>query len=442
MTLDMTRGKPAGLLIRFALPMIFSSLLQQLYTMCDSMIVGRLLGTNAFAAVGSASYLHWFPLSMLLGATAGFGVALSQRFGAKDEEGLRSCFAASIVLTMVIGGVFTLLGTTLLEPLLLLVDTPRELMPHSISYIRVLWAGLLLTAALNILSAALRATGDSRTPFIALIISTIINIALDYVLIAGAGMGADGAALATVLSQAAAAAWCLRAVARMHLLPARRHYRLQRAQVLELLRLGMPQLLSQGVIATGEMAVLSAINSFGVAFVTGNTAARRYFSLFNVVGGALESAVGTFVGQNWGANERKRAAVGTRTAVAMGLSSSVTIAALIMLGAPALIRLFIPDGGMDALRIGIDALRAEVLFLPALYLLCEHRASIQGMGNAFIPMVSGFLELALRIAAAQVMPALFGSAGLYFTDAVTWTVTAVMLIISYRVIIRRSLRGC
>lgn len=441
MTLDMTRGRPAGLLVRFALPLVFSSLLQQLYTMCDSLIVGRLLGTDAFAAIGSAAYLHWFALSMLLGATGGFGVALAQRFGAKDEEGFSRFFGASIVLTLIIGAIMTALGMGFIHPLLQLLGTPAELLDYALEYVYVLWGGLIVTASLNILTAALRAMGDSRTPFISLIVSTVLNIVLDFLLIAILGMGVGGAALATVLAETMAAAWCLMGIIRARALPAKRNYALPRRETRELLRLGMPQLLSQGVISTGELAVLKAINVYGVVFVTGNTAARRYFSLFNIVGGALESGIGTYVGQNWGAGERKRVLEGTRTGVAMGLCSSITLAVLIGIGAPWLIRLFIPDGSAEALRIGVEALRAELLFLPALYMLCEHRAAIQGMGNAAIPMCAGFLELALRLAAAWLLPVIAGSRGLYFTDATTWTLTAIFLILSWHTVMKRKLRG-
>ncbi len=439
MTLDMTRGKPTRLLIIFAMPLILSSLLQQLYTMCDSVIVGRLLGTDAFAAVGSASYLNWFTLSMIIGASNGFGVALSQRFGAHDQEGYRRFFAAAFVLMIVIGALISTFGVVFLKNLLATLNTPPELLGHAVRYVRVLWSGLLLTALLNMLTAALRAAGDSRTPFISLVVSTVLNIALDFLLLGWFGMGVEGAALATVLSEGAAAAWCLLQILRLKLWPGKGMWRLRLQEIRELLRLGIPPLLSQGVIATGELAVLAAINSFGVVYVTGTTAARRYFSLFNVVGTGLEGALATFTGQNWGAGQKLRIVQGTRAAVTMGATSSVIIAVAIMLTAKWLIGVFIPASSAEALRIGTEALCAEVLFLPALYLLCEYRASIQGMGNAVLPMLSGFLELALRLIAAWLLPIIAGSVGLYFTDAVTWTVTAVMLAVSYYVLRRKHL---
>ncbi|MEG2701237.1 MAG: MATE family efflux transporter, partial [Clostridia bacterium] len=165
MTLDMTKGRPTRLLLRFALPLMLSFMLQQLYTMCDSMIVGQLLGSEAFAAIGSSAYLNWFPLSMLIGLTQGFGVVLGQRFGAKDHEGFRRAFAMSTLLALAVSLLQTGVGVGLLYPFLHMLKTPTELMEHTAAYLRVLWLGLALSGFYNVLATALRALGDSRTPF-------------------------------------------------------------------------------------------------------------------------------------------------------------------------------------------------------------------------------------------------------------------------------------
>ena len=439
MTLDMTRGRPFGLLLRFALPLMLSALLQQLYTLCDSMIIGQLLGTEAFAAIGSVSYLHWFPLSMIMGCTLGFGVALSQRFGAKDAPGFRTHFAAGMLLTAFVGATLTVFCGSCVMPLLKMINTPGELLEYSAAYLRVLWlGGMLAIAAFNMLICALRAMGDSRTPFYALILSTLVNIVLDYLFIAVFDMGVEGAALATVAAQVAAAGFCLRALLLIEaFVPRGEEWRPRWPVVREMLRLGVPPLLSNSVIATGELAVLSAINAFGVVFVTGMTASRRYFELLNIVGGGMEGATATFVGQNTGAGEKERVVNGTRVAVMTDLAAAAITGVAVWIFARPLILLFIPHGTPDMIRIGVDSLRVQAVVVVALYMLCTHRAAIQGSGNAIIPMLSGFLELALRLAAAWLMPLLFGSVGLFFTDAVTWTVTALMLIVSYHVIRRR-----
>lgn len=432
MTLDMTRGKPLGCMLRFALPLVISSLLQQMYTLCDSVIVGRLLGTLAFTATGSAAYLNWFLLSMVTGATHGFGVPLSQRFGAKQEEAFRRFLGCALVLSLIIGIVFSLGGVLLIEELLAMIHTPVELMALTARYTRVLWAGFWITALMNMFTSALMAMGDSRTPLTALAISSFVNIVLDLIFIGRLQLDVEGAALATLIAQFCAALWSFRGLIRVRqLMPRRQDFRMRRDVLQELLRMGVPRVISGAVISSGEMLVQAAINSCGVIFVTGMTAARRYFNLVNVIGGALEGSLITFVGQNYGAGEHDRIVRGTRSAVTLGFTTSVATGALVWLLAEPMIRFFVPDGSGEVIRVGILALRIQAVFLWSLYLLCEFRASIQGMGNVLIPTLSGFLELVLRIVCALGLPLLIGKEGLYFTDIAAWVPTMTMLIISY-----------
>ena len=432
MTLDMTQGKPAKLLIRFALPLILSSLMQQLYTMCDSVIVGRLLGTFAFTATGSASYLNWFPTGMLLGAINGFGVTLSQRFGARKYEEFRHFCGNAMLLGLSLGLLLAVLGTTFAEALLAGLNTPPELLDIAARYIRVLWMGFVITALLNLFNTSLMAMGDSRTSLLALAISSVVNIVLDVIFIRWFHWDVEGAALATVVSQAAAAVPGYLTLRKTEIgLPKPCHFHPRKYVIKELIRMGLPQLLSNGVIASGELVVMSVVNSCGVVFVTGLTAARRYFSLTNIVGSALEGSLVTYVGQNYGAHQYNRIRQGARTAFTIGASAAVLTGLIVYLFAEPMIQFFIPDGSAESVRIGMQALRVQAVFLIFLYMLCEHRAAIQGMGNAIIPMCSGFLELAVRIIYALTIPAWLGANSLYFTDAVTWVPTTLMLVICY-----------
>lgn len=441
MALDMTRGKPLRLIVRFALPLMLSSMLQQLYTMCDSVIVGRLIGTEAFAAIGSSSFLQWFLTSMLIGLSQGFGVVFAQRYGAKDHAGFRRAFAMGLTVVLIVAAILTGAGLALLQPFLRLLRTPGELWPYMAAYLRVMWMGLALTGLYNVCASALRALGDSRSPFIALVIATALNIALDILFLAAFGMGVEGAALATLIAQACALGYCLLSLRHLSFaMPRREDWRPERATLRELLRLGVPPMLSFSVISTGELAMQRAVNSYGVIFVTGMTASQRYFSLLNIIGSALEGAVATFVGQNAGAKQTERIVSGTRTAVWLGVVSSMITSALVMLFRKDLILLFVPASNAQAVQIGMDALFVEATFLVSLYMLCLHRAALQGMGNALIPMLSGFMELALRLLwVLWAAPNLVGREGLYFTDSVTWIGTAILLMTAYYVTRRRMI---
>lgn len=438
MPLDMTSGKPARLLLKFAFPLMLSQLLQQCYSLCDTLIVGRFLGAVALTATGSAGALSWFPQNLVCCAIYAYGVALSHRFGAKDPDGFRRCFAGSAVLTVTLGVIVTLVGSLFAEDFLVLLDTPAELLPQATTYLRILWIGFLVTALMNLFSSALTSIGDSKTPLVSLAISSVVNILLDIIFLAWLDMGIGGAALATVLAQVFAAGWnLLQLIRKRDVLPQTRHFRLQRQVMKELLRLSLPQMLSSAVINSGGLLVQRIINGHGVDFVMGLNAAGRIFSTLYVVGYGLELAVLTYTGQNWGAGKPDRIRAGTRFSVVLGFASSALIGIVVALLAEPLVRFLITDASDETIRIGAEALRIQSLFLPSMYLLCEFRAAIQGMGNVVYPMLSGFSELAMRIGASLLLPLIMGRAGLYFVDAAAWIPTMGLMIVGYIAVLRR-----
>ena len=207
-TMDMTKGRITPQLIRFGIPLMLSSVLQQMYSLCDSLVVGRLIGVETFAAVGAASFLSGLPLSMLLGMSHGFGVTLSQRFGAGDRAGLKCAAVLAALLGLAVAVVLSVAGIVFLGPLLAAMQTPAEMLEPATRYLRVIFFGMGLSALYNVAASLLRAAGDSRTPLVALVVSTLLNIALDYILVAFVGIGVEGVALATVLAQLASLAIC------------------------------------------------------------------------------------------------------------------------------------------------------------------------------------------------------------------------------------------
>ena len=432
MAMDMTKGKPIKLLITFALPLMLSSILQQLYSVCDSIMVERLIGEQAFAAIGSASYLDWFPLSMIIGLTQGFGVVLATRRGAKDKAGLRRAFAMSLTLASGVAVGITIFGVSFLAPFLRLLKTPEALFSYTLSYLRVMWLGLIITAIQNVCDTMLRAMGDSRTPLISLILSTLLNVAIDILFLAVLRLGVAAAALSTLIAKAAGILFSLWRMKKADdVLPKREDFAPCKETAKTLLRFGLPPMFTFAVTATGELGVQAAFNLRGVFFVTGITAAKRYYTLMNIAGGSLEGSVATFVGQNTGAKQMNRVFDGTRTAVLLSFAASVFISATMIFFREPLIRFFLPASHSQVLKIGMDALRAEVLPLFALSFLCLHRAALQGMGHPLAPMLSGFMELALRFLSIWLLPLFFGNEGLYYIDAVTWIGTCLMLMAVY-----------
>lgn len=439
-TLDMTSGKPSTLLLKFAFPLMLSMLLQQCYNLCDSLLVGRFLGSVALTATGSAGGLSWIPQNLVCCAIYAYGVALSQRFGAKDMDGFRRYLAGAIVLTLFWGAVVTVVGTTCARHFLTLLNTPVEILGLTTQYLRIIWMGFLVTAVMNLSSTALMSMGDSRTPLVSLTISTVVNIVLDVVFLAWMGMDIGGAALATILAQVVAAGWNIRELIRKGFaLPGRQHFRLRWNIMKELLRLSLPQMLSSAIINSGGLVVTRITNSFGVVFVMGVNAAGRYFSMLNVVGYGLECAVLTYVGQNWGAARKDRIRSGVRFTAAMGFVTAAVSGIAVAFLAEPMIRFLLTDAPEETIRIGVESLRVSAMFLWSMYLMCEFRSAIQGMGNVVYPMLSGFSELIMRVAAALVLPMAFGRQGIYFVDASAWVPTMALMMVGYVSVLRKRM---
>ncbi len=440
-TQDMTLGSPAALMTRFALPIIGSYLFQQVYGLTDGFVVGRLIGVEAFAAVGATSFYSWMVLSMVFGFSQGFGVLFAQRFGAKDEDGIRKTGTTSLWLSAGIALLMTLAGALLARPVLVAVRTPAELLEDALVYLYWLLSGTVVVMGYNLAGCILRAFGDSSTPFRAVVVAGLTNMALDFLFVGGFHMGIAGAAIATVIAQALALGYCLWSLrSQREQLFAWKQRAFDLATVKELLRLGVPVAFSNGVISVGGLLVQNVINGYGTLFMAGMTAARRYFGLMEVAGAGLEGAVATYVGQNAGAGNLSRIKAGMRFARSAGMITSIAIAALIVVFAKPLIGLLVSSSdavqqGM-ILDVGRQALLAMAICMPGLYMLTMHRAAVQGMGNSLIPMLSGFVELVFRIACVLSAAGWLGVNGVYFAEGSGWVGAAILVICAYICVLR------
>ncbi len=440
-TRDMTRGKPLSLMVSFALPIIGSFVLQQLYTLVDAAVVGRLIGVSAFASVGAAGFYSWMVLDIILGLTQGFGALFAQRFGAKDETGLRKAVTMSGLLSLLVGAVLTVLGIGLARTVLIAMRTPQELLPDTLTYLYWLLGGTLISIAYNLVGSLLRALGDSKTPLYAVLAASVINIALDVLLVL-AGLGVAGVAIATVFSQLCATALCFRALGRVPVLRlSAQDFAPDKRTIGALLRMGGPLAFRNAVICVGGALVQRAINGYGVLFIAGTNATRRYYGLMEVLGAGIEGAAATFVGQNYGAGDVPRIREGMRGARRLAVVGSVTIAALVALLGRQLIGLLVvgtPEEIAAVVDIGYRNLLAAAACLPWLYMLTMHRAALQGMGRAFVPMLSGFVELAMRIVAVLALPPFIGVWGVYLADGIGWIAAAVLLVGTYAAVIGKE----
>ena len=436
---DMTVGKPIHLMIRFSLPLLLANVLQLLYTMTDSAVVGRMLGVKAFAEVGVTASFYWLILSVVISITQGFGTLFAQRFGAKDMDGLLRLFTTATILAAVLSVIIGCVSAVGSISALKLLNTPSELMDGASIYLHYLLGGLPITFAYNLLGAMLRALGDSKTPLHAMVFATVLNIVFDLVLVIPLGIA--GVAIATLLAQLVASIYCFLALRKTRIVKG--NLRWDFASAKELLRLGLPLGFRNAVIEVGALVVQWYVNNYGAEFVAGIAVAKQMYSLLLIACSAFEASCATFVAQNFGAKNYARVKRGVVDCLFMMLiSSAVTVAFTLLFGRWILSLLIKGESTQIAavLNIGMRQLNVLALGLPILCMLFLYRSALQGVGNALIPMLSGFLELAMRIMSVALLTPFWGEWGVFLSDVTGWIAAAGLLIVSYMVIVNKRLK--
>lgn len=442
---DMTQGKPASLIISFALPLMFGNVFQQLYTVVDTMVVGKALGVSALAAIGAADWLNWMMLGVIQGLTQGFAILMAQRFGAKEEEKLRQTVGLSAVLSVLCAAVLMLIGQLAVGPVLTLLQTPAAIQPDSALYLRIVFMGVPVVMGYNLLACILRSLGDGRTPLMAMVVASMVNIGLDLLFVLVFGWGIAGAAAATVLAQVFSGLYCYWHVRKIRILAMKKsHFAWNGRRAWKLLKLGFPMAFQNGIISVGGMIVQSVVNGVGVLFIAGFTATNKLYGILEIAATSYGYAMITYAGQNLGAGNMDRIRRGQRAAVGIALITSVLIAAVMLLFGKWILSAFIsgtPEEVEQTLQVAYYYLAVMSLFLPVLYVLHVTRACIQGMGNTVLPMASGIAEFFMRTGAALLLPLLVGSEGIFFAEILAWTGADCILIPSYFITIRRCERN-
>ena len=434
-TRDMTTGSPTRHLILFCLPIMAGNAFQQLYSLVDSFVVGQ-VSVDALTAVASAGWLDWLVLSLAVGLAQGFGIQVAQSFGAADYDELHRAVGQSILLSVVTVAVVETIAQLFLWPTLVALEMPQQTIRMTESYLRIIFAGLPLVMGFNLFSGFLRAVGNSTTPLLAMVAASITNIVLDILFVMGLGWSVQGAAIATMCGQCLSCIVCLVAVIRTPVMRIhRRDLHLDGKMCLRLLKLGTPIAFQNLIISIGGLALQRVVNSFRYAFVAGFNAASRLVGLIELAGSSLGNAVGTFAGQNLGAGRIDRVKLGMRRAAQLAVLIGVIVAAVMILFGEGLLSLFITDSDpvkvAETLDVAYLYLVVMSLGLPMLYLLFGYRTTLQGIGDTFIPMISGVVELLMRFLCAVVLPLFMGEWGIYLSEIAAWVGAAVLLIWGY-----------
>ncbi len=441
---SMTEGKPSSLIFSFAVSMTAGNIFQQLYTVVDTMIVGKKLGVTALAAIGASDWINWMIISMIQGLAQGFGIMMAQQFGANQLKSLRKSIGNAALLALFTSILLVFIGQRGLLPLLHILDTPETIISGALLYTRIMFMGIPIVMLYNFLACVLRSLGDAKTPLYAMIVASLCNITLDSLFVLVFGWGIAGAAIATLIAQFISSIFCLYHIRKIEILRFERDaFHLDGKLSGHLLYLGFPMAFQNGIIAIGGMIVQSVVNRFGVTFIAGFTATNKLYGLLEIAAISYGYSVVTYMGQNLGAGKLKRIKEGMRSAVIIAILTSIVISLIMLVFGKFILGLFISGSKEtveETMKIAYLYLSIMSICLPILYILHVVRSAIQGLGNTVLPMVSGVAEFAMRTSVALFLPALVGQIGIFFAEISAWTGADVVLIISYFAVMKKIQR--
>ncbi len=406
---NMTEGNPMRMILRFTIPLFLGNVLQQLYNMADSMIVGRFVGANALAGVGSTGTIMFLVNGIAIGLTAGFAVLTSQRYGAGSRDGTKRSVANGIILSAILAAILMVISLAVMHPILHMMNTPESIYREAYTYITIICGGLYATTYYNLFSAYLRAIGNSRIPLYFLIFSAALNVVLDLTFILVLGWGVAGAARATILSQGISALLCLIYIMKKVdvLRPGREHWRLHPEDSRQQLAIGIPMALQYGITASGTMIMQAAINIYEAA-IAAFTAASRIQSVMMQGFISLGLTMASYAGQNYGAGRPDRIRQGVRDAMKLVVAYAIIGGAGVALALPRLMHLFFSsstDIGTVLPWARIYLYECITCYIP-LGAIFVFRNTLQGCGRGMAAMTMGIVELAARAGTAMLSMAL------------------------------------
>lgn len=443
-TTDLTVGKPLFQILRFALPLVLGTLFQQLYSFADTVIVGRCLGTDALGAVGTTYSLNFLILGFVQGACVGFGIPVAETFGAKDQGGLRKYLFNGALLCVVLSVVFTIFTTLMAGPLLQLIHTPEELYADAVLYIRIIFLGIPATVLYNYASSVLRAMGDSQHPFYFLLAASVLNIGLDYLLIVSMGMGVDGAAIATVLSQLLSGGlctfWFFTRTAKQEELTFRGQSSLLSAgHCKRLAYIGFPMGFEYSVSAIGAVIMQDAINLLGSTAVAAQTAGEKIRQMFTLPMESVGMAMATYVGQNHGAHRTDRIQQGIKDGCTIQLTYCVAAWVVIFFVKPYAVGLVLGDADPAVTAGAIQYLAIMSTLFCFHGLLMIFRNTLQGLGYSVQAIISGVGELIGRsLGGLLAVKTGLGYVGICLSNPFAWGLAMLYCMFMVRRVLKRE----
>ena len=430
---DLLHGPIFRNLLLFAIPIFISNLFQQLYNAADAMIVGNVLGDTSLAAVGACASIYELLVGFGLGIGNGLAIVTARAYGAQDPDKVKKTVAGSMVIGLVASVLITIFGLLFLRPLLQALDTPPEILNEAYSYIIEIARFVVVMFAYNLCAALLRAVGNSVMPLVFLIFSSCLNVGLDYWFVAGLEMGVRGAAVATVLSQALSVALCIVYILRYakHLVPSRRHFRLEKGLYRELITQGLSMGLMSSIVSAGSVILQYGINGLGTLVIAGHTAARKLFTFTDMPVIAMATAGSTFVSQNRGADKPDRIRKGMKQIWMFAFGTAIVMTVLMSLFSGMLVRLVSGSSAPVVLENGARYLVWNAPFYSVLGVLLATRYALQSLGQKVLPLISSGIELVGKILFMLFFIPRFGYNAVILCEPVIWCFMCAQLLWSY-----------
>ena len=433
LTMNMTEGRPLALLSVFALPLLIGNLFQQAYNLADSMIVGRMLGAGALAAVGATGSISFLFFSVFSGISGGCGIVTSKYFGAGQPEQVRRAIVNSAYITLVSSVLTGAAAFCMVPTVLSWMGTPPEILPDAVTYMRMTSLSVPLIAVYNYASSMQRALGDSRTPLYFLVVSCLLNVGLDLLFVGAFGLGVFGAALATMISQLLAGSGSLLYAFRRnpYFRPDRSILAFDRKIAGEAVRLGLPLALQWSLIAVSTTALQSVVNSFGATAVAAFTATNRLEQLVQQPFGSMSMALSTYSGQNMGAGDYQRIRRGFRDSLLAMIAMAGVMTLIMQLFGSSLVGMFVRE--TEVVAMGEKALKITSVFYLFLGVIYVSRGVLNGVGDAVFSFINGIVEIAGRVGLPLLLLRLT-SAGVWsvwITAGVTWLLAGLSCVLRY-----------
>ena len=439
MVRDMTTGNSAKQILKFSLPLLIGTVFQQFYNMVDSIIVGKFLGTQPFAAVGMTGSITFFVLGLVFGACSGFAIPVAQDFGAHDEAGVRRCVANIIHIGVIFGLVMTLATTLLTRQILVWMDTPEELMQDAYDYLFWIFLGIGSLMLYNLLAGILRSLGDSTTPLIFLILSSLLNIGLDVLLVWTLNVGVKGAAIATVIAQLISGLGCLVFMIRKFpmLRLTRKDLHPDLPTIRRLSGIGFPMGLQFSITAIGSIILQKSVNALGTTIIASVSAAAKVQNLVVSPMDAFGVSMATFAGQNYGAGKIDRVRRGVRQVFWMLTAYSLLALGIVYFSGSTIALLFVDASETEILACTQHFLIMNGLFYIPLGVIYVLRNTLQGVGFSKIAMLSGLFELVARSVMGLFVVPKFGFNAVCLAHPTAWIMADLILIVLYLILMKR-----